>query len=595
MIYGSGLATQADSTKRRGSTQRRTAWALAWAALLLTGGCQALVDTNTVQCRTDVDCKALNPLSRCTEELTCTLRCEAHSDCQSLSETAACIDTVCVELLTEECTELQPPDILTHEKSILLGFITSDDSYGRPLGEAAELALWEIEETGKGLPGQRHLGMVMCAHQEDKEALAATTHLIDKVRVPAIVGGSYSGVTGSIAQVANPKDVLVVSPSATSPALSGSGEMLRRTAPSDLLQGELLKWLVMDVTKALRAQGVLGESEDPSVVVLAKPDSAGQGLLRAVTGTDAQRVNAAPGLSSNLAPRNTADLSETAPEDVDWDAYVQFVLSRKPHIILALGTGEFARYILPEIEAQWQGDVRPWYVLPEGNRVDDLRQVAASNPEWDLGQRVIGSAPGARQSNAYGFFAASFEAHLSPLKPGNMAEFAYDTVYWIAYSILLSGQTQPTGPELASAMNRVTCKGEGRVASAPSSLEFRQVADSLTPDTCFDLEGASGPLDFDPETGDAESDLAMWCLRDAREANEVSFEPLLKDYYSVSEGKIVREEQPPIDFATEGWCKSVAEAGGGVRNDDVPDAAAPGPSGDGGSTDEVPAEELPIE
>src|SRR5690606_14852108 len=271
------------------------------------------------------------------------------------------------------------------------------------------------------------------------------------VKVPAIIGSSYSGVTKSVAEQVVSKGVLVVSPSATSPGLSGKegsqdagiklGLMVRRAAPSDALQGELLKWLVNDVKNALVTSQTVTELGEVRVAAIVKDDLAGNGLYDAVTALDTERGNAA-------APIVSFDVSRKYKEDTtDWQAIVDDVLAKKPHIVLGLGTGEFVDHAMPLLEKA--ANPKPWYVLPEGNRLDGLRELAEKNPDWQLPARVIGTAPGARTSGRYTTFAGRFENTFDKA-PGNLAEFAYDTVYWLAYGIVLSGDYYPSGERLAA-------------------------------------------------------------------------------------------------------------------------------------------------
>ena len=62
----------------------------------------------------------------------------------------------------------------------------------------------------------------------------------------------------------------------------------------------------------------------------------------------------------------------------------------------------------------------------------------------------------------------------------------------------------------------------------------------------------SGPLDFDNATGEAVSDIAMWCLR--QDGDAISFDPPLESYYSASDRAVVRSN-PPLDLTQSDWCK----------------------------------------
>jgi hypothetical protein len=72
------------------------------------------------------------------------------------------------------------------------------------------------------------------------------------------------------------------------------------------------------------------------------------------------------------------------------------------------------------------------------------------------------------------------------------------------------------------------------------------------PNGCLDFDGVSGPLDFDVQTGEARSDMGLWCLR--REGAEVVFEPLLGAYYS-TETYALDESAWSIDLSTPDWCQ----------------------------------------
>ena len=70
-------------------------------------------------------------------------------------------------------------------------------------------------------------------------AVAAAEQLVTADNVNAIVGADCSGVTASVLQnVARPNGIVMISPSATSPALSTAEDdgLFFRTAPSDKRQ-----------------------------------------------------------------------------------------------------------------------------------------------------------------------------------------------------------------------------------------------------------------------------------------------------------------------------------------------------------------------
>ena len=86
-------------------------------------------------------------------------------------------------------------------------------------------------------------------------AVATAERLVTGDQVNAIVGGDCSGVTiAMLQQVAKPNGIVMISPSATSPALSTIEDdgLFFRTAPSDARQGEVVADILqeMDIQEA---------------------------------------------------------------------------------------------------------------------------------------------------------------------------------------------------------------------------------------------------------------------------------------------------------------------------------------------------------
>jgi len=133
---------------------------------------------------------------------------------------------------------------------VILGYTGPIESLTGPMAESAELAMKEVSDSGKLLDGSSVTsirGDSTCV--DSAAATAAAERLITSDNVNAIVGGDCSGVTGAILQnVARPNGVVMVSPSATSPALSTAEDdnLFFRTAPSDARQGQVISDILND-------------------------------------------------------------------------------------------------------------------------------------------------------------------------------------------------------------------------------------------------------------------------------------------------------------------------------------------------------------
>ncbi len=134
---------------------------------------------------------------------------------------------------------------------IILGFTGPIESLTPSMGDSAEMAMKEVTDSGKLLGGS-----TVTAVRGDStcvDAAAATSVAEQQITgdgVKAIMGADCSGVTGAILQnVALPNGVVMISPSATSPALSTVDDngLFFRTAPSDARQGVVMTNILMDL------------------------------------------------------------------------------------------------------------------------------------------------------------------------------------------------------------------------------------------------------------------------------------------------------------------------------------------------------------
>ena len=133
---------------------------------------------------------------------------------------------------------------------IILGFTGPIESLTPDMGNSAELAFKEASDSGQLLGGQK-ISVVRADSTciDAAAASAAAERLITSDKVVGIMGADCSGVTTAIANnVAVPKGVTMISPSATSPALSTINDngYFFRTAPSDARQGQVLAEVTME-------------------------------------------------------------------------------------------------------------------------------------------------------------------------------------------------------------------------------------------------------------------------------------------------------------------------------------------------------------
>ena len=131
---------------------------------------------------------------------------------------------------------------------VILGFTGPIESLTPAMAASAELAFKEASDSGALLGGKTISVERADSTCVDSAAATSAAEGLISSGVVAIMGADCSGVTGAIASnVAVPKGVVMISPSATSPGLSTLDDngYFFRTAPSDARGGQILA----DITK----------------------------------------------------------------------------------------------------------------------------------------------------------------------------------------------------------------------------------------------------------------------------------------------------------------------------------------------------------
>jgi branched-chain amino acid transport system substrate-binding protein len=133
---------------------------------------------------------------------------------------------------------------------ILIGFTGPIESLAPAMAAAAEMAMAEVNAAGGILDGSTLVPVRGDSTCGDASAgTAAAERLVTAEGVKGIVGGDCSGVTGAVLQnVARPNGMVMISPSATSPALSTAEDdgLFFRTAPSDAREGQVMAELLQE-------------------------------------------------------------------------------------------------------------------------------------------------------------------------------------------------------------------------------------------------------------------------------------------------------------------------------------------------------------
>lgn len=424
--------------------------------------------------------------------------CTTSADCTGDGEGFVCgAEGVCVNALTADCASFTGP--LQENDAVVFGSIlpiVENGSIGIPMEQAQTLAVQEINEAG-GLPGARRIAVVNCdsSGNSEKGQLAAE-HLVNVVGVPVIFGPAFSGVFIDVStQVTAPADVLTISPSATSALITDIEDrgLAWRTVASDQFQGVAIADLVL-------IQGFT------KVVALGKDDPYGRGLLNRVSEELIGELG-----EDNFYGRTFPDPAETAIPD--YPSIVADVLTTLPdaEVAVLLGTNEVAEILdLIEdalIETSTTGQINLRYILADGGKIDEVRDLVTADSS--LQGRIEGTEPDHQNGALYSAFRLRFQQRFGA--PASIfTANAYDSVYLVAYAASsLSSGPEITGPAIATGMGRLI---SGRTINAGPS-DFGDARTTLAAGSTINYDGASGPLDFQIDTGEAGTNVARWAFQ----------------------------------------------------------------------------------
>jgi ABC-type branched-subunit amino acid transport system substrate-binding protein len=499
-------------------------------ALALPCACSLVLETSPSQCSSDGDCYARGgefatsvcvsgrcvaptteggPAGGCTTNRECTDKLVAPAICRAR-------DHVCVRLLSPECSRITG-DVLD-DGVILFGALNSTTGTNGPSGLArqssAELALNEIKVSVSGIRPSpdgtpRPLALVEC--DDTVDSVVPAQHLVDDLDVPAILGvASSSRVIEVATKVTIPKGVLLLTAAATSPAITSLPDknLLWRTSPSDALQSLAIVDQLPALEAKYRADNAVPAATKIRIAFVYIDEAYGLGLYEAVT--RAGQLNGKPIGDPANAGLTTA-LSYPA-DPADLEAVITKILgqSQRPNIIVGFGSTEVITKFLTPLESRWGAAPRPVYLFADAaQKTELLDAVAADN---GLRKRIRGSVPAApRTSDNFKSFVFKYEGAFGGPAPSvfGMAG-TYDGLFLLAYAVAAAGTRPLTGDELQKGFARLVSGALVDVGGSSLNTGFQALA---SPAGTFDFDGASGPLDFDLATGEARSNIDVWCIK----------------------------------------------------------------------------------
>jgi branched-chain amino acid transport system substrate-binding protein len=365
----------------------------------------------------------------------------------------------------------------------LLSLTGGLDDYGPGNTKGAQLAVEQINAAG-GVLG-RPIELFSEDDQTDRQAAAAgATKLITTNHVNAIVGAQFSG--GTIAALSFTKDAAVpmVSPSATSPALSDlnltSGYFFR-TTPNDNLQG------------VVAADYLYKNLSLRYVNIMARNDAYGTGLAGVVKA----RFTALGG---------TVNKTEIIPlGQQDYTGNVDSVFTPSPEAVYFIAFTDEA-FIVMKNWHDGLGAHPGWdkkWVFAEGLKSQVfIDQIRSAPVNVDVTQ-IKGTNPVTGFGNVYASFDSQYKARFFNQTPVLYTDNAYDAVYVIALAAQKAGSV-----EGSAIKNQIR-----NVGASPGTVikpgEWSKALTEIAAGRDVDWEGAAGSENFDAN-GDVTGPYEIW-------------------------------------------------------------------------------------
>ncbi len=297
----------------------------------------------------------------------------------------------------------------------LMAPLTGDlANYGQVFQHGVELAQHDFNEDG--LTFQVYVRDTVC----DATKAADATKELAKLGAVAIIGDTCSGSTLAALPIANQKQVLLLSPSASSPALSIPNDFFFRTYPTDSHQGVF-------VTKLMYGKGV------KKLAIMYGQEAYGTGL-------DAVAQDAFKKLGG-MVTSNTSFKST----DTEFKTQLQTILAAKPDALYIVSEDESASAAIM-VEAKQLGSNIPVYGSDALKDVNFITDVGAAGE----GMTVVGVTPG-NQS-----FLDEYKAAYGSEPANATGAQAYDAFMALARVIKAGANT---GDEIRKALPAVDFQG----------------------------------------------------------------------------------------------------------------------------------------
>lgn len=401
------------------------------------------------------------------------------------------------------CEATWPTDLLTNREAyaetIVFGALI-DRSAAEAEMLAFELPVRQVNDEA-GLDGRAY-GIIECDTEEsgtydsrtlDEANLDLALWLADSIGVPAILGPQYSSNAVDVYTAVEPYGTLVMSHSATSPALTdidggaptaNSPGLFWRTPPPDSLQGEVI---AMDMIAR----------EVTDVAVIYQAGAYGEGLADVFN-------------EQFVARGGSAALYYFDNDNQRDEAVVAVAASGVQEVLFIASDTDSVKAFLRGAGALYDDYAERGIFLTDAAFYVDVFEETESTA-GDLFDQLRGTRPTVdTRETTYQLFRSAFQStyDLDPTEYAYTA-YAYDAAWLLIYGTAWATYQQDalTGTNMARGLLKVSSGDE--VEIKPST--WTTVKAKFEAGSAVDVIGASGALDYDAQ-GEASAPIEIWTV-----------------------------------------------------------------------------------
>jgi len=467
--------------------------ALAAATAASLAGCSLTLEFE--QCRNDADCRNDEGLDLVCASNTCQPRtkpedvtCVSTVDCvEVLGADHVCTPAnICLDLLGAHCSEVWRPAAASLDQITYLPVVL-------PPGAARNATRMAVQAFAEQASGQSPIGWLGC----DQPAIGP----ILGGGFSTLVGGRTTDDTASLLALTNPAGALLITPSARGLSL-GNTPLLWRTVAGDDQEA-----------RAMAARLAALDPPPTQVLTLAPNDLTGRAFREAFS---RELLAHLPQVNEAVLLYTPADAFGSAQDrSAAYAAVADQGLPHEANAVVLLGTHEASELALHYLARRDQLDPRP--PLPRFVFARDavpfmpavLEGVSASF-RATLATALEGVTPRYSTPERYAEYAKRYSARFGVEGPPTNSAPAYDATALALLGIAASGRLRPLGSETSSKIASLITPGAPVVDLAFDPDALATGLQHLRRGDPIDLEGMTGPLEFDLGSQTLTSDFVGW-------------------------------------------------------------------------------------